>query len=51
MARRDEDYAIESQMLADGEDREESQNLLGNFVNKSTNKKVVNHYYKFYNGI
>jgi hypothetical protein len=38
-------------MLANGEDREERQNLIANSVNESTNKKVANHRYKFYNGI
>ncbi len=38
-------------MLANGEDRGESQNPIANSVNESTNKKVANHCYKFYNGI
>jgi hypothetical protein len=38
-------------MLVDGEDREESQDLVANSVNESINKKVANHRYKFYNGI
>jgi hypothetical protein len=38
-------------MLVDGEDKEESQNPVTNSLNKSTNKKVANHHYKFYNGI
>jgi len=36
-------------MLVDGEDKKESQNPVANSLNKSTNKKVVNHHYKFYN--
>jgi hypothetical protein len=39
------------EMLANDEDKEESQNPITNFVNESTNKKVANHCYKFYNGI